>query len=77
MLNGKIKQLLIKVYKAKLSDAWARINQKGATKKKRKKKMVTEQMSGSNQALEEEIRATKERADTEEVRSGNKGKHKF
>ena len=50
-LNAKIKSLVIKVYKTKLSDALAVLKAKGAKKKRKKRKMMTEAIESNNDTL--------------------------
>ena len=49
----------------------------GAKKRKKKKMVMNEEMSGQNQAIEDEIAEIREKEAAEQVRSGNKGKAKF
>jgi len=77
LLNDKVKQLLIKAYKAKVREAWTKMNVQGAKKRKKKKMVMNEEMSGQNQAVEDEIAQIKEKVATEEVRNKNKGKGRF
>ena len=60
-MNDKVKQLLIRAYRAKVREAWAKMSIGGAKKRKKKKMVMNMEMSGGNQALEEEIAQIKEK----------------
>jgi hypothetical protein len=50
-LNAKIKSLIIKCYKNKLTEVMTKLKAKGEKKKRRKKKMISEAIESNNETM--------------------------
>ena len=48
LVNDKFKQMVIRVYKAKLTDVWTRLQHKEAKKRRKMKMVMNQEMSSQN-----------------------------
>lgn len=68
-LMKKIKLQIIKVYQNKLGDAFAKMKQKGAVRKKKMKMVMNMEVESQNVQIEEQIKQEEQKIKQSEVRS--------